>query len=61
LEEEAVGTVEWSELLKWVPQEKAQAEFQAPNQHEDAADGTSPKAPAAPIQAEKRNLTLASL
>lgn len=56
-----MGTVEWSELLKWVPQEKAQAEFQAPNQHEDAADGTSPKAPAAPIQAEKRNLTLASL
>jgi hypothetical protein len=60
-----MGTVEWSELLKWVPraaQEDPAPAFQTSNQHE--ASGTEcacAMASAAPAQAEPRVLTLASL
>jgi hypothetical protein len=56
-----MGTVEWSELLRWVPREPGQ-EFQASNQHEAApAAETCVQAPAAQAPCEPGKLTLASL
>jgi hypothetical protein len=61
--EGTMGTVEWSELLRWVPraaQEDPGQEFRTPTQLEVPCQiETSHQAPAA--KAETRTLTLASL
>lgn len=60
-----MGTVEWSELLRWVPrgpQEDPGPDCHASSQQEAAAPvETIAQTPAAPAKCEPGKLTLASL
>jgi hypothetical protein len=55
-----MGTVEWSELLRWVPQEGSK-ECQNQNQREVCGAPCPDQQTDTPVQTERRTLTLSSL